>query len=166
MSFNLSELKEKSIKFLNKLRFPIESLEIRDGNIWKNFKNLSGIYKTPRGNKFSLGLRDVLLDTGNEADYCLISAHFINDFRKNFLDLNYESKNIIGIRGNNIRILVSLEKQMFRLFEVKFYSKIGFRYDIDEDAINSVNIGINGIIQFLNIIFNISGENYYYCKNL
>ena len=166
MTFNLTEFKEKSIRFTDKLRFPIDSLEIKKEALWLNFKDLSGTFKTPHGNKMPLGLRDILLDTGNEADYCLISAHFFNDFRRNFLELEYESRNIRGIQGNDIRILVSTEKQRFKLFDVEFSSKVGFRYDIDRNAINNVNIGIEGLIQFLNIIFNDGVSNYYYCSNL
>lgn len=166
MTFDFSDLEEKSIKLPDKLRLKIDSLEIKYDSIWTNFKDLNGTFLTPTGNKLPLGLREILLDTGNEAGYCLMSAHFIDEFRMLFPELEFKSKNTVGIQGNDIRTLITAEMQRLRLLDIEFYSKIGFRYDIDKESINIVNVGIDSLIQFLNIIFNDGEFNYYYCSNL
>ena len=165
MIFNLSKLKEESIEFESRLRFPIDALEVEIDGVWKEFRELKGVYETERGRKPHLGLRDVLVDTGNEANYFLVAGHFLKDFSNRFIKLEYKSGKVSNIKGNSLRIGISSKRLRMRLFNVIFYSKIGFRLDIDNENINTVNIGIDCIKQFINIIFNDGISNYYYCAN-
>ncbi len=100
MEFNSSELKAKAIEFIENLRFPLEHLKIEVNGNWKTLDSLSGIYETPGGRKLSLKLKDILLDTGNEIESCLISAYYLEEFKKKFKDVSITQKIIGGVHDN------------------------------------------------------------------
>lgn len=168
---NILELKEKSSKFQRYLRFSIDSLEINDNGRWKNLRDLEGLFTSKRGRSATLKLRDILLDTGNQAKFCLIPGNFFRGFTNSFINSEtvglFESKLLKSVDGTSVDNSVSLNSFEFRLFKnVIFESKIGFRWKIDPENMNTINIGINCLKQFLSIIFNISPDCYYYCLNL
>jgi len=171
MNLNILELKVKSSKFQEYLRFSIDSLEINDNGKWKNLRDLKGLFTSERGRSTTLKLRDILLDTGNQAKYCLIPGNYFKEFTNSFMNSetlgSFESKLLTSVDGTIMDNSVSLNNFEFRLFKnVIFESKIGFRWKIDIENMNTINIGINCIKQFLSIIFSISPDCYYYCLNL
>ncbi|KKL88771.1 hypothetical protein LCGC14_1921370 [marine sediment metagenome] len=92
-------------------------------------------------------LEDIIIDTGNEAGYCRLTSPYIDLFRAKFPKINL----IIKTKHE----LLSENECKFRFNKsVVFKSKIGFRSGkIPPNWHNSINIGINSIIQFTSIIF-------------
>lgn len=170
----LPELEDKSVSFKEGLRFSINSLEIFDKSTdrWKNFEDLQGRFFSPRGRKSQLGLNDLLLDTGNEAGYCLLPIHYFYDFTNNLMSPttvgNFSSKILSNVEGLKLSSSVSEERYDFRLFEkVYFKSKVGFKKSIDKNYrdLHTIIIDMNTIRQFLNVIFLYQNKYWYYCRN-
>ena len=168
MNFNLNSLKGESVKYKEELRFPIKYLNFSSlhGN-WISFETLKGEFETPGGNFLPMQLRDILLDTGNLTDYCLLPGiykeNFINKYKDN---LEFEKKRIKGIRGDDIRVEISTIQFHFKFLDTLFNSKIGFRWDIDVENFLTINIGIKSMNQFLNIMFLDNNIKYYFCSNI
>lgn len=166
MELKLSKLKKISATFKEELRFPIDCLSIKSPEGWKSFKKMKGSYITPGGREIQLSLRDILLDTGNLTDYCLILGSYKDYFSKEICDnVVYESTVMTGIQGNEIRIEKTRELFQIKIFNTEFESKIGFRWDVDIENFFTVNIGIKSIYQFLNVIFSDKAQFYYFCSN-
>ncbi len=165
MEIDLNELKSQSFLFYDKLRFPIESLCIKINNKWKKFKNfISETIETDSGYKFKTELKKLILDTGNEAKFIVLSAYYLETFKKKIQNIDVKEAIIEDFRGNQRITKVSLESFKFKLYHVYFYSKIGFTHPISLNTLEIINIGINSIKQFLNIIFRINSDNFYYCR--
>lgn len=167
MEINFSQLKESSIQFDQKLRLPINTLTINIDNQWKYFSNfISDIIETEAGYKFKTKINEILIDTGNEVDYIIMSAYYLKIFREKIKNITVEKKIIEDFRGNKKITEVSAKKFEFKLFNAIFNSKIGFTYQTNVNALDIINIGINSIGQFLNIFFPANNQNYYYCYNV
>lgn len=167
MEINFKKLKESSIKFDKKLRLPLNTLTINIGDLRKNFSDfISDIIETESGRKFRTTLNEVLIDTGNEAEYIIVSAYYLNTFKEKIEDIMVEKQMLEDFRGNKRVTEVSTEIFEFRIFNATFKSRIGFTYQTSINALDIINIGINAIRQFLNIFFPTDAENYYYCDNV
>lgn len=167
MEINFKKLKESSIKFDKKLRLPLNTLTINIGDLRKNFsKFISDIIETKSGRKFKTTLSEVLIDTGNEAEYIVVSAYYFNTFKEKIEDITVKKQILEDFRGNKRVTEVSTKIFEFRIFNATFKSRIGFTYQTSINALDIINIGINAIRQFLNIFFPANAENYYYCDNV
>jgi len=167
MEINFKKLKESSIKFDKKLRLPLNTLTINTGDLQKTFSNfISDIIETESGRKFRTTLSEVLIDTGNEAEYIVVSAYYLNTFKEKIEDIKVEKRMLEDFRGNKRVTEVSTKIFDFRIFNATFKSRIGFTYQTSINALDIINIGINAIRQFFNIFFPVNTENYYYCDNV
>ncbi len=167
MEINFNLLKESSIKFDKKLRLPLNTLTINLVDKTKNFSNfVSDNIETESGRKFRTVLSEILIETGNEAGYIIMSAYYLNTFKKRIEDLTLEKQTIEDFRGNKRVTEVSTKTFEFSLFNATFKSKIGFTYQTSINALDIINLGINAIQQFLNVFFPVNDENYYYCQNV
>ncbi len=82
MEINLMKLKDNSIKFDKKLRLPLDTLSINIEDQSKTFSNfISDVIETESGRKFRTNLNEILIDTGNEAGYIVMSAYYLNPFK-------------------------------------------------------------------------------------
>ena len=167
MEINFKKLKESSIKFDKKLRLPLNTLTINIGDLQTTFSNfISDIIETESGRKFRTTLSEVLIDTGNEAEYIVVSAYYLNPFKEKIEDITVEKQMLEDFRGNKRVTEVSTKIFDFRIFNATFKSRIGFTYQTSINALDIINIGINAIRQFFNIFFPANAENYYYCDNV
>ena len=167
MDFNFKKLKESSIKFDKKLRLPINTLIINIENQWKGFTDfISDVIETEGGRRFRTKINEILIDTGNEAEYVVVSAYYLTNFKERIKDITVEKQILEDFRGNKRVTEVSTEIFDFKIFNAIFKSKIGFTYQTNINALDIINIGINGIRQFFNVLFPIGTENYYYCSNV
>jgi len=167
MEINFKKLKESSIKFDKKLRLPLNTLTINTGDLQKTFSNfISDIIETESGRKFRTTLSEVLIDTGNEAEYIVVSAYYLNTFKEKIENITVEKQMLEDFRGNKRVTEVSIKIFDFRIFNATFKSRIGFTYQTSINALDIINIGINAIRQFFNIFFPANTENYYYCDNV
>lgn len=131
----------KAIEIEGQLRFDIDLLKIKYQDEWYNLPK-SGEY---RG--IPVGLSDILFDTGNEAGYCQIISAFLDGFKKKFTQIELLPKT------NNL--LITKEKVEFKFNEtIKFETFLGFKSgDIPSNWINTINVGIDSIIQFTSILY-------------
>jgi hypothetical protein len=131
----------KAIEIQGNLRFDINLLKIYYQSGWY------GIPKAGYFNNIPVILEDVLFDTGNEAGYCLIISAFLNSFMKEFPQIKLKKK--------TRNLLISEGKIKFKFNEViKFKTFIGFKSGkIPSNWINTINIGIDSIIQFTSILY-------------
>jgi len=167
MEINFKKLKESSIKFDKKLRLPLNTITINIGDLRKNFSNfISDIIETESGRKFRTTLSEVLIDTGNEAEYIVMSAYYLNTFKEKIEDITLEKQVLEDFRGKKRVTEVSAKIFEFRIFNATFKSRIGFTYQTSINALDIINIGIKAIRQFLNIFFPANAENFYYCENI
>ncbi|MHA1283081.1 MAG: hypothetical protein ACTSQP_11300 [Promethearchaeota archaeon] len=167
MELNLLELKDNSFKLEYKLRFPIKCLKINISNTWMNFNNFITSPLIIEGREYPrTKLEYVLLDTGNEAKYCILSGYYLEPFRRIIKDIKTEKQVIHNFRGSKIVTEVSIEEFEFKFLSTYFTSKIGFTYQTSLNAMNVINIGINSIKQFLSIIFPYDENYYFYCSNI
>lgn len=162
---HLKNLKNSSIKTGNNLRLPIEFLKININNSWLSFSILEGIFTSPRGREAKLVLNDVLMDTGNESNYSLISAHYFDSFRKNIKECDFEFKSLTSTGGFRRRTAISVDIFKLRIKNTEFFTKIGFLFDASENWLNTINIGIKSIKQFMSAIFSVENTNYFYSSN-
>ena len=164
MEINTAELKNHSVRFKKKLRLPIKNLKIKIGDNWKTFDNfISDTIETEGGHKLKTQIKKVLLDTGNETEYVILSAYYLNIFKQKIKELKTEEHIIEDFQGNKRLTLVSIDVFEFELLKTHFYSRIGFTYQTNVNALDIINIGIKAIRQFLNIIFPYESNYYYYC---
>ena len=86
----------------------------------------------------------------------------MNTFKRKIKDLEVEKQLIEDFQGNQRITNVSIKKFEFKIFNFSFSfnSKIGFTYQMSVNALDIINIGINAIRQFLNIIFPVDSENF------
>lgn len=167
MEINLTKLQESSIKFDKKLRLPLTTLSINIGEKRKNFISfISDVIEIESGRKFRTSLSEILIDTGNEAEYIVMSAYYLNTFKERIENISVEKHILEDFRGNKKITEVSMDTFEFTFFNATFKSKIGFTYQTSINALDIINIGINSMRQFLNIFFPIGPENYYFCDNL
>lgn len=144
-SLNIEHLKSESLYSSNGLlRFPIVYLSIQRRGQEIELKDLSGTYKTSRGTSKKIRLNDILFDTGNQVDYCLLSAHYFENFKQLLKLQNSDFKIIHGKSRKNItKNYVSNDFFKFRFSDrFEFYSRIGFLTTIASDWIFTINIGI------------------------
>ena len=131
----------KAIEIQGNLRFDINLLRINYQGGWYD------IPKTGYFNDIPVILEDVLFDTGNEAGYCLIISAFLDSFMKEFPQIKFKKK------ARNL--LISEGKIKFKFNEmIKFETFISFKSgEIPSNWINTINIGIDSIIQFTSILY-------------
>ncbi|MHA1437826.1 MAG: hypothetical protein ACTSPD_09615 [Promethearchaeota archaeon] len=131
----------KAIEIEGRLRFDINLLKIKYQDEWYNLPKY-GEYKG-----IPVELSDVLFDTGNEAGYCQIISAFLDSFKKKFAQIELIPK------ANNL--LITKEKVEFKFNKIiKFKTFIGFRSgNVPSNWINTLNIGIDSIIQFTSILY-------------
>lgn len=144
----------KAIEIEGQLRFEINFLKIKYQDEWYNLPK-NGEY---RG--IPVVLADVLFDTGNEAGYCQIISAFLDSFKKKFWEINLIPK--------TPNLLISEREVEFKFNDmIKFKTFIGFKSGkVPSNWINTINIGIDSIIQFTSILYpsDISGlKNKYIC---
>ena len=108
----------------------------------------------------------MLLDTGNETDYCVISAYYLDVFKKHVKDIKVERKVMGTHRGAKVSTAITLKTFKFRLFSAKFHSRVGFTCQTNVNALDLMNIGIKGLTQFLNLIFPHESDGFYYCHDV
>ncbi len=169
MTFEIERIKRlsKKLGFNAKLKFDIKCLKIRINNNWIGFEN----FITPepiviRDHEFArMALSYVLLDTGNLTDYLSLSAHFLEQFKKQIKDIRCKERIKLTYECNEIPTFVSLEKFTFKFFNSIFEAKLGFATKIDYFSVTEINIGIHSIRQFLNIIIPSNNCYYYHCRN-
>ena len=167
MEINFDNLKVSSIKVDTRLRLPLNTLTIKSEEKTKKFSDfVSDIIETESGHKFRTILSDVLIDTGNEAKYIIMSAYYLNTFKEKIEDTAFEKQIIEDFRGNKRLTEVSIKRFEFSLYNATFESKIGFTHQTSINALDIINIGIKSIKQFLNIFFPFDNKNYYYCQNI
>jgi len=167
MEINIKKLIKSSIKFERKLRFPLHVLTINLGKKRKDFSNfISNIIETGGGHKFKTQLTEILIDTGNEAEYIIMSAYYLSTFKEKIKEIEMEKQVIEDFRGNKRLTEVSTEIFEFKIFNATFNSRIGFTYKISINALDIINLGINAISQFLNILFPANDEYYYFCNKV
>lgn len=131
----------EAIEIQGNLRFDINLLEIKYQGGW---------YDIPKAGYFNdipVILEDVLFDTGNEAGYCLIIFAFLDSFKEKFPQIKFKKK--------TRNLLISKGKINFRFNEIiEFNTFIGFKSgEIPSNWINTINIGIDSIIQFTSILY-------------
>ena len=167
MEIDIEKLKESSLEFHEKLRLPINTLNIKIENEWKDFTYfLSDVIESEGGRKFKTVLDKVLIDTGNEADFILMSAYYLNTFKAKIKEIETNRQIIEDFRGNQRITEVSVEHFEFKIFNANFTSKIGFTYQTSVNALNIINVGINATRQYLNLFFSADFKYYYYCSNI
>ncbi|MFX1444589.1 MAG: hypothetical protein ACFFHV_14335 [Promethearchaeota archaeon] len=167
MEIDIDKLKESSLEFNKKLRLPINTLNIKIEDNWKNFTNfISELIEIDSGRKFKTELSMVLIDTGNEANFIVMSAYYLNTFKSKIKEIDLEQKIIEDFVGNERLTEVTTESFEFKIFNALFKSKIGFTYQTNVNALDIINVGINAIRQYLNLIFLAGSKNYYYCSNI
>lgn len=167
MDLNKELLKGGSIEFETKLRLPVKFFNIRIDNHWKNFKEfVSDVIETPGGHRFKTEVKNILIDTGNEANFIVLSASYLNTFRKKIRDIKTKTQIIEDFQGNKRVTDVSNEIFEFKISKTIFRSKIGFTYQTSVNAMDIINIGIKSVCQFLNIIYSDDNRNYYFCANI
>ena len=149
--------------FTDRLRFPIKSLTILIDNTWKPMKKLKASHRSEINNPEILTLDDVLLDTGNETNYCSLAKNFLASFKQSFKNVETRKSVIGNVAGKNLYVDVTKDKFEFRFYHVRFFSKLGFIEDPFGNWLRTINIGMNSIKQFTNIIANSHSNNYYYC---
>jgi len=167
MEIDIKKLKESSLEFHRKLRLPINTLNIKIEEEWESFNNFkSDVIETEGGRKFRTEIDKILIDTGNEANFIIMSAYYLNTFKEEIKEIQVDKKIIEDFQGNQRIIDVSTEIFEFKIFNANFKSKIGFTYKTNVNALDIINIGINAARQFLNIFFLTNSTNYYYCSNI
>jgi len=131
----------KAIKIEGHLRFDTDLLKIKYNNKWMS------IPKTGEFKGIPVILEDILFDTGNEAGYCVIIGAFMDSFQKKFPQITFKTK--------TRNFLISEEREEFKFNEtIKFKTLIGFKFgEIASNWINTVNVGIDSIIQFTSILY-------------
>jgi len=130
----------KAIEIQGILRFDINLLKIKYQDEWRNIPKEGKLGNIP------VILDDVLFDTGNEAGYCLLASAFVDSFKQTFPQIKY--------RWGTKNLLKSNEKVEFKFNEmIKFKTFIGFKSKIPSNWINTINIGIDSIIQFISILY-------------
>ncbi|TXT61576.1 MAG: hypothetical protein BAJALOKI2v1_20029 [Promethearchaeota archaeon] len=166
MEMDIDGLKDVSLKFKNKLRIPISTLKICIDKDWKGFGNfVSDIIESPGGMKFKTQIDKVLIDTGNEADFVILSSYYFNTFKENIKHIKVDQKVLEDFQGNKRITDVSIDIFKFKIFKATFNSKIGFTRQTNVNALDIINIGIKAVKQFLNLIFLANSRNFYYCTN-
>ena len=98
-------------------------------------------------------LEDIIFDTGNEAGYCCLTSPYIDLFKVSFPQINLITKTENELLSEN-----ELKFQFNK--SIVFKTKIGFRSGkVPPNWHNTINIGINCIIQFISIILPIDIKN-------
>ncbi len=159
----IEQLKDISIKFFNKLRFPLDYLQIKKDNSWTTFPRLTGVIRTKANQEITTGLIDILLDTGNETDYCVLGGQYLNEFKERIGDVTLNSKKQNRMVGEPRDLRVSEKTFALKFCDIPFSSKIAFFKPVNENDFNCLNIGIKHISKFLNIII---PPNLYYCLDI
>lgn len=141
---------EEGLIFRQRLRFDLDYLKIRYNNQWKNIPKFETEveYELDSGKtrKQYVELTDILFDTGNEAGYCALKSSYKELFEQEFPK--------IKIIGKNRNLALTEVKQDFLFNDIiLFRSKIGFRSDGGFSWHDRINIGIDSITQFINLIY-------------
>jgi len=171
IDYFIEQLKKNSLPPQNVLRFNIELIEIKINNEWKNLKDFPGL---STNDEFQIErlyyLNDFLLDTGNELEYCFLSADFLEGFMKivSLDEDDFESKYRGTIRKIPIIDKVTRHELEFRFISnIRFRSKLGFAYTIAENWLYTLNINIWSIKQFFTVIIpEINNQITLYFRNL
>jgi hypothetical protein len=150
----------KGIEFKESLRYDLSLLKLKYNNEWGSIPKFdTGLnYKgTP------IILEDVLFDTGNEAGYSQIVVAFLDLFREAFPQIKFKIK--------TRTLLISEEKIDFKFNDlITFKSYLGIKSgDVPSNWVNTVNIGINSIIQFASMIYPldiINSKCRFLCENI
>jgi len=165
--FNIKWIIQNSRSFDDKLRFPISNLKIKIEDEWKGFNELTGIMEL-RSFDNNIELREVMLDTGNENNACVLSKHYLNSFKEKIKNIDIESKPYSSSCSSKGDCLISQELFEFKLFDdIIFNSRIGFLSGtVSVYWCFSIYVGINSIMQFLNILLPYDSKKYYFCSSI
>lgn len=100
-------------------------------------------------------LEDIIFDTGNEVGYCCLTSPYIDLFKASFPQINLITK-------TENELLSEIKLKFLFNNSIVFKSKLGFRSGkVPPNWHNTINIGINCMIQFVNIILPVDINN---CK--
>jgi len=141
----------RGVPFKDKLRFDLNEyiLKIKHNSEWQMIPKLDANMKHK---EIPIILEDVLFDTGNEANYCIMPFCYYKPFSNLFkqIEFNYhtrktiKSKEMIKFRFNDM-----VEFETYIVF---------FSGKIYENWLNSINIGIDAVLQFVSIIYPTNSE--------
>jgi hypothetical protein len=159
-ALNINHLKSVSYPPREKLRFPIELLTIKTVNNWLNLRELIGrpIITSSSGlsnTKITTNLNEILFDTGNETEYCCLSIAFLDDFMRRacLLSNQFDIYTTPSMAGETRRTLITQDSFSFCFANnITFDSKLGFLEHVNIKWLNTLNIGITSIRQFLSIL--------------
>lgn len=139
----------KGAGFEGRLRFDLNHIKIKYNSEWKEIPKFETEAEYFIGTKkliLPIMLEDVLFDTGNEAGYCCLTSPYKSLFEGEFPFIKINSK-----RKN---LALSEKHEKFQFFNsIIFKTIIGFRSDPAPDWHNTLNIGIDSIIQFASMIY-------------
>ncbi len=156
---------ESAVELGGRLRIPIELLQIKIKGNWKNFKDFNAnITIGKREIPSILVLSDILLDTGNETNYCIMSSYFLDVFKSKIYPVKTISKITESMDGQR-NMEITLDSFEFQICNACFSSQIGFCFNPASNWLNTINFGINSIRQFTSVLFLYQGKNYYYCTS-
>ncbi len=137
------------IPFRDELRFDLNEyiLKIEYQDDWPMMRKIVSIH-----NKIPIILEDTLFDTGNESNSCRIPGFFYKEFKEIFSGIKF-NPHPGKTRKSNKPI-------KFRFNEmVEFETHILFFFgDIPSNQLNSINIGIDALLQFISIIYPSNSE--------
>lgn len=165
---DLQNLKSISKRFWKKLRFQSSNLSVYTENGWRGLDELEAIEQSPEGEKIPIILENILLDTGNELDFCIMAIEFLKPFNKIFFNkhLKFTERLIGTLKDKKVLVRASQKALKFKLFDTRFISRIGFVDNINRQFKTTINIGIYCINQFLNVLFFGPEIYYYFCSNI
>lgn len=168
-SINLQDLIKESKTYWKVLRFESKNLSVETKRGWRNFDELITLERNEKGEYYTLSLEEILLDTGNTNDFCLLATEFKESFMTEFYKKNLELEDrLIGSTRDSKVIAEATKKVLkFKIFNTMFISKIGFINFVENKTLKTTfNIGMYCINQFLNILFFENKVYYYFCSNL
>ncbi|MGQ4872619.1 MAG: hypothetical protein ACP6IY_00955 [Promethearchaeia archaeon] len=166
---NLRKIKNYSIEFIKELRFKSKYLYIYTKSGYCSFSKIESFESLGNDDIIPITLEDILLDTGNSTGYCLIAKEFEEPINRIFFnnELEFEEKLISSVSDKYVSINITKKALKFRLFNnTYFLSRIGFLSYMKKRMKTTINIGIYSINQFLNLLFFIGSQYYYFCSNI
>lgn len=164
-----------------RLRFPLAALEIYLGSNFIPFPSLqnkqdiiSSNYRHVKENQYDLierkipqvpiELREILLDSGNEKKFIIISEYYLNYFKEIICDVDLEPESAAN-EGTTRDYDVTKISFNFRFLNVPFSSKIGFCRNSASNWLTLINIGMDAIAQFSHILFSYENNMHFFCTN-
>ncbi|MHA1272730.1 MAG: hypothetical protein ACTSQS_04760 [Promethearchaeota archaeon] len=87
---NLRKIKNYSIEFIKELRFKSKYLYIYTKSGYCSFSKIESFESLGNDEIIPITLEDILLDTGNSTDYCLIAKEFEEPINRIFFNNELE----------------------------------------------------------------------------